>query len=120
MSRRRERIRARTTALWNDTKYASVGLEFGVSIALCCWVGRWAQERWDFAPWGVFIGVILGFTAGLRRLIKIADIESQSYKPPPLPTTDPSQDLPIDTSYESEPHYDSSSDPTISTDSSEP
>ena len=107
MSQRRERIRQRTSAIWNDTKYASVGLEFGVSIALCCWAGRWAQERWDFAPWGVFIGVILGFTAGLRRLIKIAEAESESviHSPPPAhQSAEQPADLP---SIESEYHDDS-------------
>ena len=106
MSQRRERIRERTSAIWNDTKYASVGLEFGVSIALCCWVGRWAQERWDFAPWGVFFGVILGFTAGLRRLIKIAEAESHamiSSPPPAHRSADRSADL---SSIESEDHDD--------------
>ena len=83
MSKRRERIRQRTAAVWNDTKYASVGLEFGISIALCCWVGRWAQERWDFAPWGILLGVTLGFASGLRRLVKIAAAESHQFPLPP-------------------------------------
>ena len=74
----RERIRKKTGAIWKDAKYASVGLEFGISIAACYYIGDWAQERWDFAPWGVFGGVLLGFASGLRRLIKIAEAESRS------------------------------------------
>ena len=45
----RERIRKKTGAIWKDAKYASVGLEFGISIAACYYIGDWAQERWDFA-----------------------------------------------------------------------
>ena len=41
-------------------------------------IGDWAQDRWDFAPWGMFGGVLLGFASGLRRLIKIAEAESKT------------------------------------------
>jgi hypothetical protein len=74
---RRERIRNKTSGLWKDAKYAGVGIEFGISIAACYFVGDWAQDRWNFAPYGVFAGVLLGFASGLRRLIKIAEAESK-------------------------------------------
>ena len=73
----RERIRVKTASIWRDAKYASVGIEFGISIAAGYFIGDWAQDKWDFAPWGVMIGVILGFTSGLRSLMRIATIESQ-------------------------------------------
>ena len=73
---RRERIRNKTASVWQDAKYAGVGIEFGISIAVCYLIGDWAQDRWDFAPWGVFAGVMLGFASGLRRLVKIAVAES--------------------------------------------
>ena len=75
---RRERIRKKTSGVWKDAKYASVGIEFGISIAACYVIGDWAQDRWDFAPWGMFGGVLLGFASGLRRLIKIAEAESKT------------------------------------------
>ena len=78
MTDRRARIRKKTEVIWESAKYASVGLEFGVSITLCYFAGRWLQNQYDFAPWGVLGGIILGFTAGLRRLIIIAQIESKS------------------------------------------
>ena len=74
---RREKIRSKTASVWQDAKYAGVGIEFGISIAVCYFIGDWAQDRWDFAPWGVFAGVMLGFASGLRRLIKIAAVESK-------------------------------------------
>ena len=74
---RRERIRNKTAGLWKDAKYAGVGIEFGISIAACYFIGDWAQDRWNFAPYGVFAGVLLGFASGLRRLIKIAEAESK-------------------------------------------
>lgn len=77
MSDRRERIRLKTAEKWNEMKYAAVGLEFGLSVLLCYFAGEWAQERWGFEPWGELIGITLGFIAGLRRLIQIAEREAR-------------------------------------------
>jgi hypothetical protein len=74
---RKERIRTKTASIWQDAKYAGVGIEFGISVAACYFVGDWAQDRWNFAPWGALAGVLLGFASGLRRLIKIAEVESK-------------------------------------------
>ena len=80
MSERRERIRRRTAAFWSGAKYSGVGLEFGITIALCAWLGHWAQTRWEFEPWGVLIGVIFGCISGVRRLIQIVHAESAQLK----------------------------------------
>ena len=74
---RRERIRKKTSGIWKDAKYAGVGIEFGISIAIGYVIGDWVQDRWDFEPWGMFGGVLLGFASGLRRLIRIAEAESK-------------------------------------------
>ena len=77
MSMQRERIRTKTAEVWRNAQYASVGIELGISIALGYWVGGKAQAYWDIAPWGVIVGVLLGFASGLRRLMKIAIAESK-------------------------------------------
>ena len=91
---RRERIRRKTAGIWSEAKYAGVGIEFGISIAVCYFIGDWAQDRWDFAPWGGLVGVLVGFASGLRSLMKIAIAESrrpsvtsvESSGPPPQNT----------------------------------
>ena len=76
----RERIRVKTASLWKDAKYASVGIEFGISIAAGYFIGSWAQNKWGFEPWGVLLGIIIGFSSGLRSLMRIAMIESKQAK----------------------------------------
>jgi hypothetical protein len=73
----RERYREKGKGLWESTRYASVGIELCLSIVICYHLGRWAEARWDFAPYGGLGGVILGFASGMRSLIKIAIRESQ-------------------------------------------
>ena len=106
---RRERIRTKTASIWREAKYAGVGIEFGISIAACYWIGDWAQDRWGFAPWGALGGVLIGFASGLRRLIKIAEVESRRPSPhstaesPPtgVMPTQPSQVNPLEQTTES-------------------
>jgi|SoiMethySBSTD1v2_1073268.scaffolds.fasta_scaffold4192496_1 ATP synthase protein I len=53
-------------------RMAGVGIEFVVAIALCAGVG-YAIDRWrGSSPWGVLIGLALGFAVGLRSLIRVA------------------------------------------------
>ena len=73
----RERYREKGKGLWESTRYASVGIELCLSIIICYHLGRWAEARWDFAPYGGLGGVVLGFASGMRSLIKIAIRESQ-------------------------------------------
>ena len=68
----RERYKKRGNALWVGAQYASIGIEFGLYVVLCVMIGRWAEGRWGGAPWGTLGGVIVGFCAALRSLVKIA------------------------------------------------
>ncbi|MBU0554122.1 AtpZ/AtpI family protein [Myxococcota bacterium] len=58
---------------WKSAQLASLGLEMGISVALGYLGGAWIEGRWGGAPWGSTIGVILGFIAGLRALIRAAN-----------------------------------------------
>lgn len=49
-------------------KTSAVGLEFGLSIGLCMLIGYWIDKKFSMYPWGLIIGVIIGFTAGVKRL----------------------------------------------------
>ena len=98
----RERIRKKTAEVWRDAKYASVGIEFGISIAVGYFIGDWAQDRWGFAPWGSMIGVLIGFSSGLRSLMRIATIESKRASKVTAVPNSPSKD-----SYDSNTHGDS-------------
>jgi F0F1-type ATP synthase assembly protein I len=53
-------------------KLASVGIELGISVVLGWFVGRWADGKLHTTPWLMIAGVVLGFAAGLRSLVKTA------------------------------------------------
>lgn len=46
------------------------GLEIAVGIGLGCLVGYWWDSRHHTAPWGMLIGILLGFVAGMYMLLK--------------------------------------------------
>ena len=74
----REKTRQRTQKVWEGARYAGIGLELGLSVAIGYFVGTWLDEQYGFAPWGGLVGVILGFSSGLRSLFKIAMRESKN------------------------------------------
>jgi len=53
-------------------RWASVGLEFGLSVALCTWGGWWLDGRMGWSPWGTLAGAMLGVASGLYLLVKAA------------------------------------------------
>lgn len=55
---------------YKGARYASVGIEFGVSVVISLAIGRWLEGRYEFAPWGTVGGVIIGFAAGVKSLIE--------------------------------------------------
>src|SRR5688572_625710 len=53
-------------------RMAGVGIEFIVAIALFVGIG-YAIDRWrGSSPWGVLVGAAIGFTIGLRAMIRAA------------------------------------------------
>jgi ATP synthase protein I len=58
-------------------RMAGVGIEFVVAIALFAGIG-YAIDRWlGSGPWGVLVGLGLGFAVGMRSLVRAA---KQSFK----------------------------------------
>lgn len=51
---------------------ASIGIEFGVAIALGAWGGSWLDRRFDTEPWLLLVGVLFGSIAAFRDLIRFA------------------------------------------------
>jgi len=49
-------------------RVTSLGLEF----ALPACAGYWIDQRFGSLPWGVMIGSVLGFAAGMTHLLRIA------------------------------------------------
>jgi F0F1-type ATP synthase assembly protein I len=68
----RRDLEERTRSVWRAARYASVGLEFGISVVVGYFVGHWLEEKFGFAPWGAVGGVCLGFAAGVRTLVQAA------------------------------------------------
>ena len=54
--------------VYRSSRYASIGLELGVSVVIGLLIGRWAEQTWDLAPWGVLCGIGLGFAAAIRSI----------------------------------------------------
>jgi F0F1-type ATP synthase assembly protein I len=49
----------------------SVSIELAVSTGIGWWIGSWLDKRWDSAPYGMFVGVVLFLTASLVHSIII-------------------------------------------------
>ena len=69
----REKYRKKGKQIWDGSQYVAVGLEFGIAIFLCHYVGKEIDTQWQTGPWGGMIGVIIGFCAGLLSLVRIAN-----------------------------------------------
>jgi len=53
-------------------KHLGVGLQMLVGVVLGYFVGNWLDHKYGWAPWGVFVCVMLGLAAGMYLLIKDA------------------------------------------------
>jgi F0F1-type ATP synthase assembly protein I len=76
----REKFRNKGKQIWDGSQYVGVGLEFGIAIFFCHYVGQKIDTHWGTSPWGSMIGVIIGFCAGLLSLVRIANKESKKYQ----------------------------------------
>jgi F0F1-type ATP synthase assembly protein I len=48
------------------------GLQIAVGATLGYFAGDWFDRHYGSAPWGVFVGVMLGLAAGMYLMIKEA------------------------------------------------
>lgn len=64
----------------NFGRYAGLGLQYALTIALLAGLGVWLDGKWDTTPWCLVVGSVLGFVAGFVNLVRAVP-RSQS-KPP--------------------------------------
>ena len=57
---------------WRAWRVSSLGLEIGLSVALGAWLGHLLEQKFEFEPWGLLAGTLLGVAAGGRALYKAA------------------------------------------------
>lgn len=53
-------------------RYGTVGLELVVSMAVCYWIGRWADGKLG-TKYLALVGLLLGVFAGFRNLMRAAN-----------------------------------------------
>lgn len=51
---------------------SSIGLQFGISIAIGALAGNWLDKRFGSEPWLLLAGVLFGSAAGFRDLYRLA------------------------------------------------
>jgi F0F1-type ATP synthase assembly protein I len=51
-------------------RHSGVGLELAGATAGFALLGYWIDRRYETAPWGVLIGVVLGLVGGLYNLVR--------------------------------------------------
>ena len=50
----------------------TIGLMFGVAIAIGAGIGTWVDHRFHVAPWGSTIGALVGVVVGFVNLVEVA------------------------------------------------
>jgi ATP synthase protein I len=51
-------------------RYSGVGVELAGAVAVFALIGYWLDERYGWTPWGMLVGLALGFTGGLYNLVR--------------------------------------------------
>ena len=77
----RRRIEEKSREFYRTARYASIGLELGVSVTIGLLIGWWVDIEYGYGPWGLLIGLGLGFTAAIRsiaRTLKSLAAESEA------------------------------------------
>jgi F0F1-type ATP synthase assembly protein I len=58
------------TRLPSWVRHSGVGLELAGATAGFALIGYWLDGRFETAPWGLVIGVVLGLVGGLYNLVR--------------------------------------------------
>ena len=64
-------------------RYATLGLQFALTIVALCGLGWWLDTRWGSTPWCLVVGAILGFVAGFVNLVRAVPSPPDPKRRPP-------------------------------------
>ena len=53
-------------------RYSGIGLELAGVVAVFTLIGYWIDSRYGSQPWGMLVGLVLGFTGGLYNLVRVS------------------------------------------------
>jgi len=74
-------------------RMSAVGMELGLSVVVGYGLGWFVDSRAGTGPWGGIVGIALGFTAGIRsilRTVKIAErAAARATEPAGWPRSEP-------------------------------
>ena len=62
---------------YKSARFASMGIELGVSVLLGLLGGWWLDIQFDCRPWLLLSGIIVGFAAGIRSIVRTLRIFSR-------------------------------------------
>ncbi len=65
---RRKEIEGKARRVYRAARYASLGIEVGLSVVVGAALGWFIDGEFESGPWGLIIGVILGTFAAFRSL----------------------------------------------------
>ena len=65
---RRKEIERKARRAYRTARYASLGIEVGLSVVVGAFLGWWIDSQFASGPWGLIGGVILGTVAAFRSL----------------------------------------------------
>ncbi len=65
---RRKEIEGKARRAYRTARYASLGIEVGLSVVVGAGLGWWIDGQFECEPWGLIAGVILGTFAAFRSL----------------------------------------------------
>ncbi len=51
-------------------RFTGVGVEFAGVVVVFALIGNWLDGLYDWKPWGVLVGLVLGLFGGTYNLIK--------------------------------------------------
>jgi ATP synthase protein I len=62
-------MKRETRRAWRELAYySSIGFSVALAIVIGLAAGVYVDRRFDTAPWGMLIGLVLGIAAGFRNI----------------------------------------------------